>query len=641
MLGLIPPRSIVLSNARRSGAAAELRLVNVGAGRQGGAVNSVRNSVARMVSAGRALLRRKWQRALALRERIVFSEEAFHLLLAGIVGVLGAVTNLVFYLALESVKYLALGSTGDLTEIAHQLSGWQRVVAPVAGALLAGLVLHRGLKHFGERFSTNLLEVVVAGDGRLPFRVGLVKSLASLLSLGTGASIGREGSITQMTATLASAWGRVSGWQPYRLRLLVACGAASGIAAAYNAPIGGAVFAAQVVLGNFSMHLFGPLVFSSVVASVLSRSFFGLAPLYRVPEFDFTRLSQLPWFLLLGLVAGVAGALFLKSLRWSEAAFQRVPVPGYVRMTLGGLVVGIIAVGFPDVWGNGHAVTTQILNESLPLKFLAALLLAKLLATVASVGSGTVGGVFTPTLFLGAAVGSMFGGIVHELGWGTALPTWSFALVGMGGVLAATTHSPLLAMIIVFEISLDYSLVPPLMLACAISSLVASRLHRDSIYTAPLRARGLAEERDNLQVGAATRRTVGELMREPVPPVRENTPLPEIGERFLTSAYNFLPVVDGAGRLVGVVGLHDLKDFLKAGEELAAVIAADVMRPVPACLTPSQSLLEALPTLLASELRNVPVVNSQHEKKLVGAVPRSEALGLLSEAIATLNATKE
>ena len=213
-------------------------------------------------------------------------------------------------------------------------------------------------------------------------------------------------------------------------------------------------------------------------------------------------------------------------------------------------------------------------------------------------------------------------------------------LLGMGSVLAATVHSPLLALLMVFEISLNYSLVPPLMLACAISSLVASRLHRDSIYTAPLRAKGLAEERESQQVGAATRRTVGELMREPVPPVRENTTLPEIGERFLTSAYNFLPVVDDAGRLVGVVGLHDLKDFLNAGEELAAVIAGDVMRPVPACLTPSQSLLEALPTLLASELRNVPVVNSQHEKRLVGAVPRSEALGLLSEAIAALNATK-
>ena len=603
-------------------------------------VQSGRRSVEQVLRAGRVLLRREWRRALAVRERIFFSEEAVHLLLAGVVGVLGAVTNLIFYLALESVKYLVLGSTGDLTEIAEHLPGWQRIATPTLGALVAGLVLHRGLRAFGERFSTNLLEVVVAGDGRLPFRVGLVKSLSSLLSLGTGASIGREGSITQMTATLASGWGKLAGWQPYRLRLLVACGAAAGIGAAYNAPIGGAVFAAQVVLGNFSMHLFGPLVFASVVASVLSRSFFGMTPWYRVPDFDFTRLSQLPWFLLLGLVSGVLGALFLKSLQWSEAAFKRLPVPGYARLMVGGLVVGMIAVGCPEVWGNGAGVTTRILHERLPLVFLAVLLLAKFVATLASVGSGTVGGVFTPTLFLGAAAGSMFGAIIHHAGWGTALPTGAFALVGMGSVLAATVHSPLLALIMVFEISLNYSLVPPLMLACAISSLVASRLHRDSIYTAPLRAKGLAEDRDNQQVGAATRRTVGELMREPVPPVRETTTLPEIGERFLTSAYNFLPVVDDAGRLVGVVGLHDLKDFLNAGQELAAVIAADVMRPPPLCLTPSQSLLEALPTLLASELRNVPVVNSQHEKRLVGAVPRSEALGLLSEAIAALNATK-
>jgi CIC family chloride channel protein len=289
---------------------------------------------------------------------------------------------------LESVKFFALGATGDLSEIAEHLAPWQRVLAPTLGGLVAGLVLQWGLRDARNSAAGNLLEVVIAGDGRLPFGAALVKSLSSVLSVGTGASIGREGAIAQMTATVASGWGQLRKWQPYRLRLVVACGAASGIAAAYNAPIGGAVFAAQVVLGNFSMNLFGPLVFASVVASVLSRSFFGIEPWYRVPDFDFTRLSQLPWFLLLGLGAGVVGALFLKSLKWSEAGFKRLPLPLCARLAAGGLVVGLVAVGCPQVWGNGAGVTTQILHEALPLGVLLGWFAAKWFATVSSVGRG-------------------------------------------------------------------------------------------------------------------------------------------------------------------------------------------------------------------------------------------------------------
>src|SRR6185295_4315226 len=199
-----------------------------------------------------------------------------------------------------------------------------------------------GLRLVGQKGSSNLLEVVVAGDGRLPFRVGVIKSLSSLLSIGSGASIGREGAITQLTATLASKFGQLANWPPYRLRLLVACGAASGIAAAYNAPVAGAVFAAFIVLGNFSMNMFAPLVFASVISSIVSRSFFGMEPRYVVPAFAITSLTQLPWFLLLGVLTGAAGAMFLKLLHWSEERFQLLGSPIYVRFALGGLVVGLV-----------------------------------------------------------------------------------------------------------------------------------------------------------------------------------------------------------------------------------------------------------------------------------------------------------
>jgi H+/Cl- antiporter ClcA/CBS domain-containing protein len=704
----------------------------------------------------------RWRRALQIRERLRFSEEALHLLLAGGVGVIGGLVNILFYYATESVSLLFLRRPGEVVEVAEEMVAWQRVITPTLGGLCAGLVLYWGLRMAGPLRSSNLIEVVVAGDGRLPFRTGFVKFLSALVTIGSGGSIGREGGIVQLSATLASKWGQLAKWHPYRLRLLVGCGAASGIAAAYNAPISGAVFAALIVLGNFSMSRFAPLVFASVVATMVSRSFFGIKPWYTVPPFEFTRLSQLPWFVCLGILSGGLGAMFLKLLDRVEALFKKVPAPIYLRLALGGLVVGVIAVWYPGVWGNGYVVTNRILQgrynapafsagdiadlrpladklrrpaqgdtvseylasqlaprthelltndtetasaqlrqalaqdldrivqsgllyeaqrftnvavsdktrqllehrptgrglvrlnrqlllEAYPLELsrahwreraatglllLAGLVAAKLVATLATVGSGAVGGVFTPTLFLGAGFGATFAMSLQQLGAGEDLPVAVFAVVGMGSMLSATTRSPLLAMIMVFEISLDYSLMPPLMLASVMSMLVARRLHPASIYTEPLRRKGLIVPQEAAASEAAAERTVGELMRAPVPPVRETATLREIADRFLTSANNFLPVVDAKSQLMGLVALQDLKEHLGAEEEFRGVIAYDFMRPPPPCVTPNQKLVEVLPLVLASEQRNIPVVSTLRENRLVGALPRAEVLGMFSEAIA-------
>jgi len=592
----------------------------------------------RFCASTRNYLRQHWQKALQVRQRLVLSQEVLHLLMAGVVGLMGGVINVLFYLAIEGAQALFVRHPGEnIVEVARRLSWPWRLVTPVLGGLAAGGVLYWGLRLVGKQRSTNLLEVVVAGDGRLPFRSGIIRAVSSLMSIGSGASIGREGGITQLSATMASKWGQLAHWPPYRLRLLVACGAAAGIAAAYNAPITGAVFAAHIVLGNFSMNLFAPLLCASVVSSMLSRSFFGIHPWYEVPNYDFTSIVQLPWFVVLGFLAGGLGAGFLKLLESSKGVFQRIPLL-YVRMAVGGLLVGTIALRYPEVWGNGHEVTTQIIQHPMELKELLGVFLGKLVATVISVGSGAVGGVITPTLFLGAGLGSLLGMTLQHFGWAPAnLPIGIFALAGMGSVFAATTRSPLLAIVMVLEISQNYSLMPALMLGCAISTLVSRRLHANSIYTEPLKLRGL--EMESFRLGAATEQTIGDLMRAPVPPLRENTPLPEIADRFLRSPNNYLPVVDAQDRLLGLVALQDLKEYLGAGAELNAVIAADIMGPVPPCLVPGQKLLDALPVLLGSEQRHVPVVNTMEEKRLVGSVMRAEALAALSEVIAASTKT--
>ncbi len=589
--------------------------------------------IKRLLWGVRKFLRRHWRGAIQLREKLILSEEALHLVIAGVVGVLGGLVNLFFFHAIEAVKLFFLRQPGDPVEVAEMLGVWERILIPAVGGLAAGLVLHWGLQLIGRHGSNNMLEVVVAGDGRLPVRSGVVRAASSLISIGTGASIGREGGITQMTAALASKLGQWAKWPPYRLRLLVGCGAASGIAAAYNAPIAGAVFASLIVLGNVSMGLFAPLVFASVIAAMVSRSFFGIAPWYQVPPFEFTSILQLPWFVLLGAGCGVFGAVFLKMIRTVKGRFDAVSQPIYLKMMAAGFIVGLLAIEFPGVWGNGYVVTNRILHNEIPLLALGGLFCAKLLATVFTVSSGAVGGVFTPTLFLGASLGGLFGEGLHQMQIATELPTSAFALVGMASVLAATTRSPFLAMIMVFEISLDYSLMPPLMLGCVLALLVANRLEKDSIYTEPLREKGVVSGDETTRLGAATAQRVGDVMLAPVPPVLETTSLPELAKRFLTSANNFLPVVDRRRRLVGVVALQDLKEHLGAGIELRAVIASDVMRPPPPCVTPNQRLVDVFNLALSSPQQNIPVVSTLKDMRLVGALARGDVLDLFSENV--------
>jgi len=530
-------------------------------------------------------LHRHWQWTLRLREKLWMTEEAVQLAIAGAVGIIGGAVNVIFYLAIEKAQGLVSGHGNlNIVQIAESMPPVWRFITPVLGGLAAGAVLFWGVRLAGKPRTTNLLEVVVAGDGRLPFRNGIFRSLSSIISISSGASIGREGGITQLSATVASKWGQVMGWQPYRLRLLVACGAAAGMAAAYNAPITGAIFAAHIVLGNFSMNFFAPLLFSSVVATVFSRSICGIKQWSEMPVVEFTNMAHLPWFLLLGVFAGVLAAVFLKALRYSEQIFKRLPsLP--VRMAIGGMFVGTIALWYPEVWGNGYTVTIRIIKDPGPADVLLAIILAKLVATVITVGCGTVGGVITPTLFLGAGSGALLWVMLDKFGIAPE-PLAVFALVGMASVFSATTRSPLLAIVMVLELSFNYTLMPALMLACAVSTLVSHRLHRKSIYTEPLKLRAL--EAADTQLGSAVDQKIGDIMRSPVPPVRDNTTLPQIAERFLGSQYNFIPVVDAQGRLVGLVALHDLKCVVGGGPELNALIAADVRRPPPVCLRPAQ-----------------------------------------------------
>ena len=360
--------------------------------------------------------RRRLQWWLSLIEWLRPTELQITLVLAGLTGFLGALASLTFRHATEVVHWVFTGSWGaGLSESFTRLPWWQRILVPTVGGAAAGLVLMFTARFVKKQRTTDYMEAVVIGDGILSVRQSLLKSLSALFSISSGASIGREGPLVQLSAMLASAIGRIMRVSSPRLRLLVACGAAAGIASAYNAPVSGALFVAEVVMGTMSMGVFGPLVCSSVVATLTIRQFVGADPLYSITHFVLSSPAETFVMLGLGCVCGLLSPLYMLALRGAESWFSLLRGPVFVRLASGGLIVGVLAVWYPQVCGNGYSSVNAVLHGMWPWQELATILILKIVATSATSGSHAVRGVFTPTLFVGSSVGFLFGAFIQAV----------------------------------------------------------------------------------------------------------------------------------------------------------------------------------------------------------------------------------
>jgi CIC family chloride channel protein len=433
------------------------------------------------------------------QERLRPTDLQVTLIWAGIIGFCGAVSSIAFRVATSIVHRILTGSSepGLVESFAH-MPLLLRLIVPAVGGLLAGAILQFGTRLRGRVATTDYMEAVALGDGKIAARRTLLKCLSSLFTIASGGSIGREGPLVQLSALAASLAGRIRKWSTPRLRLLVGCGAAAGIASAYNAPIAGALFVAEIVLGSVAMEIFGPLVFSSVIATLTVRAFLGADPLYAIPAFQLNHSWEIVPYLLLGLGAGLLAPWFIRLLRLSEEWVGRIGAPVYVKMGVGGLIVGALAGFYPQVCGNGYSTVSGILRGEWVWQTVAVILIFKILATTATFGSGAVGGVFTPTLFIGASLGFLFGnGAQHVLGHLQINPS-AFALVGMGAFLAAATHAPIMAIIMIFEITLDYQIILPLMLACVAGYYTSVSIEKRSIYAEALKRKGAGDYRKQL-----------------------------------------------------------------------------------------------------------------------------------------------
>ncbi|SUX40362.1 chloride channel protein [Chromobacterium violaceum] len=396
-------------------------------------------------------------------------------------GALGALLVLGFQFALHAIEQGLSGRSGSLVAIARQLAPWQRALAPVLGGLLAGLILQQGRHLLRGAAEGDYLEAVRVGDGRLSLRRTLVNSLSSLATVASGGSIGREGAMVALAALGGSLLARLASLGLPRRRLLVACGIAAGWAAAYHAPLAAVAFVCEVVWRRLDWRALPALLLAALTASLTVDRLFGLAPLYQPAPLAAPDHLALAGYCLLALLLGVASPLFMGAMELGRRAMGRLPLRLPWRMALGGAVVGGLAWFWPQMWGNGYSTVSWLLVSDPAWQLVLTLLACKLVATSATSGSGAVGGIFTPMLFAGAAGGALAGQVLNMLlpGW---LPAGGAALVGMAAFLAATARAPVLAVLMLMELTGAYAMLPPVALAAWLAAHIGRRLGGRALY---------------------------------------------------------------------------------------------------------------------------------------------------------------
>lgn len=540
----------------------------------------------------------------------------------GVVSGLGAVALLEI---LSFASALAWGRAPTLLEGFLRASPARRVLVPALGGLLVTLAMLAYRRRLGGHGTAGIIEAVWVHEGRLPLGRALFRGVVSVVSVGLGASLGREGALVQTGAAAGSWLADRFGVTRGQARLLVVCGAASGIAAAYNVPIGGALFGLEVLLGSFALELFGPVVVSCVTATLIARAVAGDQPSYLIPEYQLMQPTELLAGAVLAPFIGAASALFVKVMGWVEVQLYRVP-PGPARLLppVGGLLVGLAALRWPQLLGNGYDTVKAALLGGVPLSLLLTLPFLKLAAAALCAGVGIPGGLFTPSLFFGALLGGGLGQLLQHAFPVLTAPPGAYALVGMAGALAGTTHAAVSAVIMAFELTGDYGVVLPLMLSATLAAATSRALERDSLYTAPLRRRGvrLPELPRPEWLKATPVATLLSPAAARCPPQAKFQDV--VLELLALPAGQDLYVTAPDGRLLGTIALERLKGAIPDQALLSMIVAADVMDRSAVPLEASMTVAQAAARLAETEAERLPVVDDH--RRLVGTIAKTDLL---------------
>lgn len=563
-------------------------------------------------------------------------------LLAALIGAAGGLLGTWFQHALLWMQHALVGEGDRLSEaVKLHLSTVETLAVPTLGGVAAGLALMLRRDKKAPFGITDIIGLVALRKGTIRFRDSLVQIVSSAFTIGSGGSIGKEGANSHLAATFAAI---VSRWLKVNSRtraMLLGCGVAAGMATSYNAPIAGAIFVMEAVLGNFAMDVFAPIVVASVLATILRRALLDDHAIYAggLPD----DLGALSWHLvlsalLLGVFCGMGGILFRRSLRVGRRAFATLALPAPITLGLGGLCVGAIGLFVPEVWGNGFEVIESIVSGAspAPIMLVLSLFVWKVAATVTTIGSGGLGGIFTPNLVVGAAFGAFFAYALESIAPSPDVATArsaqiTFAFVGMAGLCAAVTHAPVTAIVLVFELTGHYELVLPIMLCSITASVVARMIDEDSYYTEAMRQKGQLLPTGVEELALKTT-YVRDVMRDDVATVRDIASFDEVMDRLAKGRSDSLYVLDQDGALVGRIQLQDVKNFINDPTLSSVVIAQDLTRPAVTA-SPDDSIAAILPQFDDPSVSEIAVTQS-NPRRLLGCVRQQDVIaGFRSEVL--------
>jgi chloride channel protein, CIC family len=510
----------------------------------------------------------------------------------------------------------------------HEFPPYYVVFMPALGGLLVGIISYFIMK---RRYGVDgLIETIAVRGAKLNLIDIFLEVFASIITISSGGALGKEAPGMLGGAGTGAIVGQILKSPEKRLRILLGCGAAGGIAAVFSAPLAGVVFVVEVIYGELETSTFIPIVISSVFSTLVSNSIIGIEIL-KIPSYSLVSpYKELGLYLIFGLLAGVISTILIRTLYFTKDIFSMIPIHPVFKPALGGLAVGTIGLFYPRVFGMGYGVITDALNNQLTFKLLIILLFLKILAFSLSLGSGGFGGTIVPSLFTGTMLGGIFGTVAEMLYPGMTAGPGAYALVGMGAVFAGTARAPFTAILILFELTRDYNLILPLMFACVLSNVMSNALYPESIFTEGLRRRGI-KIREGREVDIMTSILVKDAMVSNVQIVSEDKSIETLEVLMQVSRHIGFPVVDPKGKLSGIVTLSDLRNKVKSGE-LESKIKNIATKEVEVAY-PDETLNTALKRLAAKQIGRLPVVDREDKTKLLGIITRSDIVNAYNKKV--------
>ena len=547
------------------------------------------------------------------------TEHVFMIVAAILIGLIGGFGAIGIQYLIKTFQIWFWGAPEFHPDHIKSVPAYVKILVPAGGSLAVGFIIYFFAREAKGHGVPEVMKAIAQNNGVIRARVAIAKLLASSLYIGAGGSVGREGPVIQIGSSIGSTVGQVLRVNPQRMKVFVACGASAGIAAAFNTPIAGALFSVEIILCDFAFAQFSPIVISSVIGTAVSRSFLGNYPAFEVPKYELLSPYELVFYAGLGVLAGGISLLYIKSLYACEGFYERLNVHEIVKPAIGGVAIGGIGILMPQIYGVGYHSIIDALHGDILWPTMLLLIFVKILATSISLGSGGSGGVFAPALFIGTMTGGFFGTIVHQ-SFAFAAHPGAYALVGMAALVAGTTHAPLTAMLIIFEMTNDYKIILPLMISCVIATMLASKLEKESIYTLKLARQGLDWLRGR-DINVLRPLKVANVMRKEMAVISVSTSLSNLIELFYDNRHSQFFVEDQNHILVGRIDSYELKQYLHEGEVLSPiVIAHDLMRPNVVKILEGDSLDDIMRIFGHYAVEELPVVDSRNGGQIIGVV---------------------